>query len=94
MSILENIQLRLSVDRRQVETQFNSAARTVNRGLNAMTLGAEAFEAQWEDITSQMRSVKRIASGMAISQAIYAVTGAITGATAAVLQFSDNMDQP
>lgn len=93
MSILENIQLRLSVDRRQVETQFNSAARTVNRGLNAMTLGAEAFEAQWEDITSQMRSVKRIASGMAISQAIYAVTGAITGATAAVLQFSDNMDQ-
>ena len=93
MSILENIQLRLSVDRRQVETQFNSAARTVNRGLNAMTLGAEAFEAQWEDITSQMRSVKRIASGMAISQAIYAVTGAITGATSAVLQFSDNMDQ-
>ena len=92
MSILENINLKLSVDKRQVDKQFNEATRTVTRGLDAMTLGAEAFEAKWADITDNIRSVKRVASGIAISAAIYGVTAAIVDASSAVLTFSDNLE--
>lgn len=92
MSILENINLKLSVDKRQVDKQFNDAARTVTQGLDAMTLGAEAFEAKWADITDNIRNVKRVASGIAISAAIYGVTSAIVDASLAVLSFSDNLE--
>ena len=44
MSILENINLKMSVDTKQVNKQFKDAKKTVVRSLDAMTLGAEEFE--------------------------------------------------
>ena len=93
MSILENINLKMSVDTKQVNKQFKDATNTVVSGLDAMTLGAEEFEAKWADITDNIRSVKRVASGIAISAAIYGVASALTSASAAVLTFSNNLDE-
>ena len=93
MSILENINLKMSVDTKQVNKQFKDATKTVVSGLDAMTLGAEEFEAKWADITDNIRSVKRVASGIAISAAIYGVASALTSASAAVLTFSNNLDE-
>lgn len=93
MSILENINLKMSVDTKQVNKQFKDATKTVVGGLDAMTLGAEEFEAKWADITDNIRSVKRVASGIAISAAIYGVASALTSASAAVLTFSNNLDE-
>ena len=93
MSILENINLKMSVDTKQVNKQFKDATKTVVGGLDAMTLGAEEFEAKWADITDNIRSVKRVASGIAISAAIYGVASALTSASSAVLSFSNNLDE-
>lgn len=93
MSILENINLKMSVDTKQVNKQFKDATKTVVGGLDAMTLGAEQFEAKWADITDNIRSVKRVASGIAISAAIYGVASALTSASSAVLSFSNNLDE-
>lgn len=93
MSMLENILLRIKVDRTQVDRQFTSATNTIQTQLDALTLGARAFEAQWDDITSGLRSAKRVASGMVISAALYGIADAATSAASAVLTFSDNLAQ-
>jgi tape measure domain-containing protein len=92
MSILENITLQMNLDDRKFEREFKSTTDVVNRQMDALTLGASAFEEKWSDITSNIRSVKRVASGLAISAAIYAVTGAITGASSAILAFRNNLE--
>lgn len=92
MSILENITLQMNLDDRNFEREFKSATNVVNRQMDMLTLGASAFEAKWADITSNLRSIKRVASGLAISAAIYAVTDAITGASSAILTFRNNLE--
>ena len=92
MSILENITLQMNLDDRKFEREFKSTTDVVNRQMDALTLGASAFEEKWSDITSNIRSVKRVASGLAISAAIYAVTDAITGASSAILTFRNNLE--
>lgn len=92
MSILENITLQMNLDDRNFEREFKSATNVVSKQMDTLTLGASAFEAKWADITSNLRSVKRVASGLAISAAIYAVTDAITGASSAILTFRNNLE--
>lgn len=92
MSILENITLQMNLDDRNFEREFKSATNVVNKQMDMLTLGASAFEAKWADITSNLRSIKRVASGLAISAAIYAVTDAITGASSAILTFRNNLE--
>lgn len=92
MSLLENITLQMNLDDKNFEREFKDATKVVNKQMDALTLGASAFEAKWEDITSNLRSVKRVASGLAISAAIYTVTDAVVGASEAILTFRNNLE--
>lgn len=92
MSLLENVTLHMELDNSDFKREFKEATTVVDKQMNALTLGADAFAAKWEDITSNLRSFKRVASGLAISAGIYAVTGAITGASEAILTFRNNLE--
>lgn len=92
MSLLENVTLHMELDNSDFKREFKDATTVVNKQMDALTLGASAFSAKWEDITSNLRSFKRVASGLAISAGIYAVTGAIAGASEAILTFRNNLE--
>lgn len=92
MSLLENVTLHMELDSSDFKREFKDATTVVNKQMDALTLGASAFSAKWEDITSNLRSFKRVASGLAISAGIYAVTGAIAGASEAILTFRNNLE--
>ena len=92
MSLLENVTLQMNLDDKDFTREFNDVTKTVNKQMNAITLGASAFEAKWADITHNLRSFKRVASGLAISAAIYGVTDAITSASSAILTFRNNLE--
>lgn len=82
----------LTLDTQGYMRDLKSAGTVTSRVLSSLDAQAQNFADRWSDVTRNLRSVKSVASSLALYGAFRGVSDAISAASSAVLTFTMNME--
>lgn len=92
MQNISTTSLGLSLDASRYSSNLSKVQKSTTRVLDSLTAQAQVFSDSWADITHNLRSAKSVASSMALYATFTGITTGATLASAAVLDFSKNLE--